>query len=91
MYASVRVEGKVLEVFGGDRGLFPFKVSEASRRKRFFIRLSFQKFRWLAVQMLKFCFSKGEPLWFKTFRWGQRCLLLQLRKNRKIHCPFSVG
>ena len=83
MYASARVEGKVLEVFGGDGGLFPFKVSEASRRKRSFIRLSSQEFRWLAVQMVRFCFSKGEPLWFKSLRWGQRCLLLQLRKNTK--------
>jgi len=33
--------------------------------------------------MVRFCFSKGEPLWLKTFRWGQRCLLLQLRKNSK--------
>ena len=49
MYVSVRVEGKVLEVSGGVGGLFPFKVAEASRRKRSFIRLSFQEFRWLAV------------------------------------------
>ena len=82
MYASVRVEGKFLEVTGGDGGLFPFKVAEASRRKRSFIRLSFQEFRWLTVQRVRFCFS-GEPLWLKTFRWGQRCLLLQLRKNSK--------
>ena len=33
--------------------------------------------------MVRFCFSKGEPLWLKTFRCGQRCLLLQLRKNSK--------
>ena len=37
----------------------------------------------MAIQMVRFCFSKGEPLWLKTFRWGQRCLLLQLRKNNK--------
>ena len=58
------------EVTGGDGGLFPFKVAEASRRKRSFIRLSLQEFRWVTVQMVRFCFSKGEPLWLKTFRWG---------------------
>jgi len=83
MYASVRVEGKSLEVTGGDRGVFPFKVEEAGRRKMSFIRLNFQEFRWLAVQMVCFYFSKGEPLRLKTFRWGQRCRLLQLRKNSK--------
>ena len=41
MYASVRVEGKFLEVTRGDGGLFPFKVADASRRKSSFIRLSF--------------------------------------------------
>jgi len=83
MYVSVRVEGKFLEVSGGDGGLFPFKVAEASRRKRSFIRLSFQEFRWVAIQMVRFYFSKGESLWLKTFRWSQRCLLLQLKKNSK--------
>ena len=83
MYASVRVKGKLLEVIGGDGCFFPFKVVDASRRKISFIRLSFQEFRWVAVQMVRFCFSKGEPLWLKTFRWGQRCLLLQMRKNSK--------
>jgi len=62
MYASVRVEGKFLEVTGGGGGLFPFKVAEATRRKMSFIRLSFQEFRRVAVQMFRFCFSKGEPL-----------------------------
>jgi len=33
--------------------------------------------------MVRFCFSKGEPLWVKTFRWGHRCLLLHMRKNSK--------
>jgi len=41
MYASVRVEGKFLEVSRGVGGIFPFKVAESSRRKRSFIRLSF--------------------------------------------------
>jgi len=74
MYASVRVDGKFLEVVGGGGGPFPFKIAESSRR-------SFQEFWWLVVQMVRFCFSKGEPLWERTFRWGNRCLLLQLRKN----------
>ena len=33
MYASVRVEGKFLEVTGGVGALFPFKVAKSSRRK----------------------------------------------------------
>ena len=81
MYASVRAEGKFLEVVGGGGGPFPFKIAESSRRKRSFVRLSFQEFRWLAVQMVRFCFSKGESLWVRTFRWGNRCVLLQLRRN----------
>jgi len=81
MYASVRAEGKFLEVVGGGGGPFPFKIAESSRRKWSFIRLSFQELRWLAVQMVRFYFSKVEPLWLRTFRWGNRCLLLQLRKN----------
>ena len=80
-YASVRVEGKFLEVVGDGGGRFPFEIAKSSGRKRSFIRLSFQEFRWLAVQMVRFCFSKGELLWVRTFRWGNRCLLLQLRKN----------
>ena len=73
IYASVRVEGKFLDVVGGGGGPFPFKGDESSRRKRSFIRLSFREFRWWAV---RFCFSKGEPLWVRTFRWGNRCLML---------------
>jgi len=34
--------------------------------------------------MVHFCFSEGEPLWVRTFRWGNRCLLLQLRKNGNV-------
>jgi len=33
--------------------------------------------------MVRFCFSKGEPLWLQTFRWGHRGLLLQLGKYSK--------
>ena len=83
MYAAVRVEGKLLEVSRGMGGPFPFKVAESSKRKRSFLQLSLQEFRWVAVQMVRFYFSKGEPLWLKTFRWGWRCLLLQLRRNNK--------
>jgi len=56
MYASVRVEGKFLEVTRGVGGLFPFKVVESSRKKRSFIWLNFQEFRWL---------SNGSLLFFK--------------------------
>ena len=44
MYASLRVEGKFREV-GGGGGPFPLKIAESSRRKRSFIRLSFQELR----------------------------------------------
>ena len=56
-------------------------LSKLLSLKRSFIRLSFQEFRWPAVQTARFYFSKGEPLWVRNFRWGNRCLLLQLRKN----------
>ena len=41
--------GEGPESVWGVGGLFPFKVAEASRKKRSFIWLSFQEFRWLAV------------------------------------------
>jgi len=50
MYASVRVEGKLFELFGGEGGNFPFRVVESNRR-RSFIKLSFQEYRWLAIGM----------------------------------------
>ena len=56
MYASSRVEGKFPEVTWGVGGPFSFKVADSSRRKRLFIRLSFQEFGWMAVQMVCFCF-----------------------------------
>ena len=79
MYASVRVEGKVLEVSGGVGGLFPFKVAEASRRKRSFIRLSFQEFRWLAVQMVRLCFSRREMV--ENFQVGSEVLVASTEKE----------
>jgi len=83
MYASVRVEGKLLEVLGGDEGAFPFRVMETSRRRRVFVKLTRQEYRWLAVEMVRFCSSKGEPLWVRTFKGANRCLLLQLRQNSR--------
>jgi len=61
MYASVIVEGKFLKFFGGEGGAFLFRVVESSRRRRAFIKLSIQD-RWLAVEMVRFYSSKGEPL-----------------------------
>jgi len=40
MYASVRVEGKLLEVIGGDEGAFPFRILKTSRRRRVFVKLT---------------------------------------------------
>ena len=91
MYASVRVEGKLLEFCGGEGGAFPFRVVESNRRSKPFIKLSFQEFRWLAIEMVRFCLSKGDPLWVRTFKVASRCLLLQLRKNaRGRFIVFSV-
>jgi len=45
MYASVRVEGKLLEFYGGEGGALPFRVVKSNRRSRSFIKLSFQEFR----------------------------------------------
>jgi len=49
----------------------------------FVIKLQLDEFRWLAREMVHFCSSKGEPLWVRTFRGSNHCLLLQLRKNKK--------
>jgi len=68
MFASMRVEGKFFEVSGSGRGPFPFTFAESSRRKRVFFQFSFQEFQWLPVQMVRFCFSKGEPMWVRSFR-----------------------
>jgi len=83
MYASVRVEGKFLEFFGGEEGPFPFRVVESSRRSASFIKLSVQGYRWLAIETVRFCSSKGEPPWVRTYKEANRCLLLQLRKNSR--------
>jgi len=83
MYASVRVEGKFLELFGGEGGAFPFRVMEFSRRRGAFIKLSNQEYRSLAVEMVRFCSSKGEPIWVITLKGANRCLLLQLRQNAR--------
>ena len=64
IYASMRVEEKFLEVTGGGGGLFTFKVAEANRRKRSFIQLSFQEFRWVAVPLL---FLKGRTIVVENF------------------------
>jgi len=83
MYASVRVEGKFLELIGGEGGAFPFRVMESSRKRRAFIKLSSQEYRWLAVEMVRFCSSKGEPIWVRTLKGANQCLLLQLRQNAR--------
>jgi len=83
MSASLRVEGKFMELLGGEGGAFPYRVMESSRRRRAFIKLSRQEYRWLAVEMVRFCFSKGEPIWVRTLKGANRCLLMQLRQNAK--------
>jgi len=83
MYASLRVEGKFLELLGGEGGAFPYRVMESTRRSRAFIKLSSQEYRWLAVEMVQFCFSKGEPIWVRTLKGANRCLLLKLRQNAR--------
>lgn len=83
MYASVRVEGKFLEFFGGEQGAFPFRVVESRRQSTSLIKLRVQGYRWLAIETVRFCSSKGEPSWVRTYKGANRCLLLQLRKNSK--------
>ena len=63
MVDSVCVEGKTFE-----GGVFPFRITEFSRRRRFFVSLNFEEFRWLAVELVHFCSSKGDPFWVRTFR-----------------------
>jgi len=89
MYALIRVEGKLLEFCGGKGGAFPFRVVQSNRRSWSFIKLSFQEFRWLAIEMVRFCLSKGDLLWVKNFKGANLCLLL--RKNaRGRFIVFSV-
>ena len=83
MCVSVRVEGELLEVSGDKGAVFPFRVAEVSKRRVFVINLQLDEFRWLAREMARFCSSKGEPLWVRTFRGRNHCLLLQLTRNKK--------
>jgi len=83
MSASVRVEGKLFEVSGEKGAVLPFGVAEVSKRRVFVINLQMDEFRWLVREMVRFCPSKGEPLWVRTFRDSNHCLLLQLRKNKR--------
>jgi len=57
-------------------------VAEVSKRRVFVIKLRFDEFRWLAREMVRFCSSKGEPLWVGTFK-GSNFLLLEVRKKKK--------
>ena len=51
------------------------------RTCRSFIKLTIQEYRWLAIEMVHFCSSKGEPIRVRTFKGANQCLLPQLRKN----------
>ena len=55
---SVCAEGKTFEFSGGDEGVFPFRVTEFSRRKNFFVMLSLEEVVSLAVEWVRFCSSK---------------------------------
>jgi len=90
MYASVRVEGKFLEFFGNEGGPSPFRVMESCRRGRSFIKLNSQEFRWLAEELARFCYSKGEPTRVRTFKGANQCLLLQLRRMLEVSSLFSL-
>ena len=68
MFGSVCVEGKKFQLSGGGGGAFPFKLTELSRRKRFCVSLCLEELRWLSVEWVRFCSSKGDPIWVKTFR-----------------------
>ena len=35
----------------------------------------------MAIEMVWFYSSKGDPLWVRTFKGANQCLLLQLRKS----------
>lgn len=83
MCASVRVEGKLFEVSGKEGAAFPFRVSEVIKRRLSVIKPQVDEFRCLAREIVHFCSSKGEPLWARTFRGSNYCLLLQLRKNKR--------
>jgi len=80
MIESGCVEGKTFEVSRGG-GVSPFRITEFSRRRRFFVTLSLEEFRWLAVVLVRFGSSKGDSFWVTTCRWNQRCWLLKLKSN----------
>jgi len=73
----------IIDLAGGEGGAFPFRVMESSRRRRAFIKLSSQEYRWLAVEIVRSCSSKGEPIWVRTLKGANRSLLLQLRQNAR--------
>ena len=67
----------------GTRGLLaPLEYQRSAKKRVFAINLQLDEFRWLAREMFRFCYSKGEPLWARTFRGRNHCLLLHLRKNK---------
>ena len=68
MFGSVCVEGKTFELSGVGGGVFPFRVTEFNRRKMFYVSLSSEELHWLLVEWVRFCPSKDDPLWVKTFR-----------------------
>jgi len=71
----LKVDGKLFEFCVGDGGAFPFKVSEVSRKTISAIRLGIDEFRWLARELVRFCYAKGDPLWVRAFRMGHGRLL----------------
>jgi len=81
MGTLLRVDGELFEFCGCTGGAFPFKVSEVSRKKTSVIRLGVDEFKWLARELVRFYSAKGDPLWVRTFKMGNGCFLLQLRKN----------
>ena len=83
MCASVRIEGKLFEVSGVKGAALPFRVAEVSKGRVFVINLQLDEFRWLARELVRFCSSKGELFWVRTFRGSNHSLLLQMRKNKR--------
>ena len=90
MVDSVCVEVKTFEVVRGG-GVFPFRITEFSRRRRFFVSLTIE-FRWLAVELVHFCSSKGDPFWVRTFRWNQKMLASPAEEKFKwkIHHALTL-
>ena len=44
MFGFVSVEGKIFEFTRGDGGVFPLRVTDFNRRKKFFVTLSLEEF-----------------------------------------------